>query len=543
MTLRDLNLVEKMPSPTKDPALASSAGPGTIPSFPLPSNLQLHPPPSPGTHRVIRRLQSAHSLGAKAASQPSLIAQQRLQQQQLHQQHYDQAHPNPHQGQLPPPRQALHHKYSAQHLASPGLGLAPLPRPPSPTRRNVSVNRSPPRGRANSDAPFSLSQFGPAGSAMGKRSPLSRRSLAADNMSLDKLLRDGPPNGDIDGALESARYKILDQGIKADSDGMSSLRIYIWLILLNAPVLETDSYLALIHRGASPAYSKIRNDTFRTLTTDPLFRRRVSEASLIRLLNAVAWKLHDAREDRNKEQQRAAIHSPFSSPTRSRQSLPAYTPEQAGSRPGTGYSSASHATSSPVAKGRARALTLTTEGSEASVTTEYGTYVQGMNVLAAPFLYAARSEAEAFVAFHQLLTRELPGYIRGAMDGVHKGLALVDKVLAIVDPKLSLHLLSKGLTAEIYAFPSVLTLCACTPPLPEVLRLWDFLFAYGPHLNILCIVAQLVLIRTKIMDSPSPNKLLRSFPPLQADQIKQGTLALVRKIPDDVYADIVRHAQ
>lgn len=280
----------------------------------------------------------------------------------------------------------------------------------------------------------------------------------------------------------------------------SSLRIYVWLILLNAPVLETDAYLALIHRGASPAYSKIRNDTFRTLTTDPLFRRRVSEASLIRLLNAVAWRLHDAREDRNKDHRSTC--SALSSPTRSRQSLPAYTPDQSSSRPGTAHSSASHAASSPVAKGRARALTLTTEGSEASVAPESGTYVQGMNVLAAPFLYAARSEAEAFVAFHQLLTRELPGYIRGAMDGVHKGLALVDKVLAIVDPKLSLHLLSKGLSAEIYAFPSVLTLCACTPPLPEVLRLWDFLFAYGPHLNILCIVAQLVLIRTKIMDSP-----------------------------------------
>ena len=159
--------------------------------------------------------------------------------------------------------------------------------------------------------------------------------------------------------------------------------------------------------------------------------------------------------------------------------------------------------SSPAAKHRARALTLTTEGSETSnLTPESGTYVQGMNVLAAPFLYAGRSEAEAFVGFHTLLTRECPGYIRGAMDGVHKGLALVDKVLAIVDPKLSLYLTSKGLKAEIYAFPSVLTLCACTPPLPEVLRLWDFLFAYGPHLNILCIVAQLHLMRDTILKSP-----------------------------------------
>jgi cell cycle arrest protein BUB2 len=62
--------------------------------------------------------------------------------------------------------------------------------------------------------------------------------------------------------------------------------------------MSTDEYLSLIHRGASPAYAKIRNDTFRTLTTDPLFRRRVSEASLIRLLNAIAWRLHDSREER-----------------------------------------------------------------------------------------------------------------------------------------------------------------------------------------------------------------------------------------------------
>ncbi|KAK0731205.1 rab-GTPase-TBC domain-containing protein [Lasiosphaeris hirsuta] len=495
-------------------------------ALPLSSNLPLHPPPSPGTHRTLRRLQSAHSLGAKAAYQPSLISQQRLQQQQ--QQLQLQYNPQQQQQQQQQPQPQL--QLLQQHQFQP-------PRPPSPSRRNANTNRSPQRGRANSDAPLvQLSAI-----STGRRTALGRRSLAADAMSLERLLRDGPPNGDVDGALESARFKVLDLGIKTDSDGMSNLRIYVWLILLNAPVLNTDDYLALIHRGASPAYSKIRNDTFRTLTTDPLFRRRVSEASLIRLLNAVAWRLYDAREERTRDRDRPSLDS------RSRQSLPA---EQLStitttSRPGTGYGSGqSHPASSPAAKNRARALTLTTEGSETGVaTSEPGTYVQGMNVLAAPFLYAARSEAEAYIAFHQLLTKELPGYIRGAMDGVHKGLALVDKVLAIVDPKLSLYLLSKSMSAEIYAFPSVLTLCACTPPLPEVLRLWDFLFAYGPHLNILCIVAQLVLIRTKIMDSPSPNKLLRSFPALQADQIKGATLTIIKMIPDDVYAEIVAHAQ
>lgn len=470
-----------MPSPTKETRTLS-------PLATLPATMQLHPPPSSGTHRTLRRLQSAHSLGAKAAAQPSLISQQRFQAQNQQQ------------------RQQFQRLQPIQQ------------KPPSPARRHVSTARSPQRGRANSDAPPvpTTTQLSAMAMTATRRSALSKRSLAADSMSLERLLRDGPPNDDVEGALESARLKILDQGIRSDSDGMvrasrpalvvgdswpatnsqaqSSLRIYVWLILLNAPVLETDTYLSLIHRGPSPAYSKIRNDTFRTLTTDPLFRRRVSEASLIRLLNAVAWTLHDTREDRTREPSIASIASS------SRQSL-----DQSSSRPGTGhsgYGSGQSHPSSPAAKNRARALTLTTEGSETSMAAESGTYVQGMNVLAAPFLYAARSEAEAFITFHQLLTKELPGYIRGAMDGVHKGLALVDKVLAIVDPRLSLYLLSKNLTAEIYAFPSVLTLCACTPPLPEVLRLWDFLFAYGPHLNILCIVAQLVMIRTKIMDSP-----------------------------------------
>ncbi|OIW35090.1 TBC-domain-containing protein, partial [Coniochaeta ligniaria NRRL 30616] len=466
---------------------------------------------SPGTHRALRRLQSAHNLGAKASSQPSLISQQRhqLQLQQLSQ----------HQ-QLHPPNS--HNQ--TQHTHQPSSG--------SPVRRNASNNRSPQRHRANSDANANPPLVHQANSMPPpKRSALNRRSTAADGMSLDRLLREGPPGGDVAGALESARLKILDQGIKSDSDGMSSLRIYVWLILINAPILDTDAYLDLIHRGASPAYSKIRNDTFRTLTTDPLFRRRVSEASLIRLLNAIAWKLHDAREERHKDN---------SSTSGSRHSLPYETPSNSNSRPS---SRGNALVSSPASKGRARALTLTTEGSESSMVIEPGTYVQGMNVLAAPFLYAARSEAEAFVAFHQFLTHEVPGYIRGAMDGVHKGLALVDKVLAVVDPKLSLYLLSKSLTAEIYAFPSVLTLCACTPPLPEVLRLWDFLLAYGPHLNILCVVAQLVMIRTQIMNSPTPNKLLRAFPALQADQIKRTTLAIIKMIPDDVYSEICTHAQ
>ena len=47
----------------------------------------------------------------------------------------------------------------------------------------------------------------------------------SEGLSLDRLIRDGPPDGDILGGLEATRLKILDQGIKSDSDGMVSLSL------------------------------------------------------------------------------------------------------------------------------------------------------------------------------------------------------------------------------------------------------------------------------------------------------------------------------
>ena len=41
----------------------------------------------------------------------------------------------------------------------------------------------------------------------------------------------------------------------------------------------------------------------------------------------------------------------------------------------------------------------------------------------------------------------------------------------------------------------------------------------------------------------SPTKILRSFPPLVAETVIEVTLSIVKKIPDDVFAEIVSHAK
>ncbi|KAK7035210.1 CDC16 protein [Paramarasmius palmivorus] len=169
------------------------------------------------------------------------------------------------------------------------------------------------------------------------------------------------------------------------------------------------------------------------------------------------------------------------------------------------------------------------------------TYVQGMNVLAAPFLYTMPSEVEAFYCFSKFIEESCPLYVQPTLEGVHRGLRLLDKCLKIVDPELFTHLRSKNLSAEIYAFPSILTLCACTPPLDQVLRLWDFLLAFGVHLNVLCVIAQLLLMRDEVMASTSPMRLLRTFPPLEALPVIGIAVTLVRDLPAELYDELVKH--
>ncbi|CAJ0651359.1 10271_t:CDS:2 [Entrophospora sp. SA101] len=161
-------------------------------------------------------------------------------------------------------------------------------------------------------------------------------------------------------------------------------------------------------------------------------------------------------------------------------------------------------------------------------------YVQGMNVLAAPFLYTM-SELDAYCSFVTFIQTCCPLYVTPNLQG------LLEKCLKILDVKLFNYLKSKNLTAIIYALPSVLTFCACTPSLDELLKLWDFLFAYGVHLNILCIIAQLVLIRDQLLEAPSPMKLLRTMPKLDAKSIINLTVEFVQKIPNDLYDLLVRH--
>ncbi|RCH82722.1 hypothetical protein CU097_001906 [Rhizopus azygosporus] len=255
----------------------------------------------------------------------------------------------------------------------------------------------------------------------------------------------------------------------------------VWKLLLGVRNISASSYIHLVELGPSALDDKIRNDTFRTMATDASFLEHVSEDMLIRLLNAFVWTGEkDPRID--------SIRTLF--------------------------------TDKPI---------------------DNITYMQGMNVLAAPFLMVM-PEMDAFFAFSTFIYRWCPLYVLPTMRGVHCGIRLFELCLRSLDPTLYGYLRGKNLSATVYALPPIMTFSACTAPLSELLQLWDYMFAHGLHLNILFVIAQIALIRGDILQNQSPYKILRVLPPLRAKEIIELTKVLVKNLPSDLYQKLVYHA-
>lgn len=168
--------------------------------------------------------------------------------------------------------------------------------------------------------------------------------------------------------------------------------------------------------GPSKEDRKIRNDTFRTFKSNEEFWERVDEKKMTRVLNAYAQ-----------------VNGPTEVPT-----------------------DATPLLSAPL-QGKEKTGGLG------------GGYVQGMNVLVAPFLFVL-PELDAFTAFSTMISRHCPRYVASNLDGVHHGCSLVDRALEILDPVLHLHISEKICRTEIFAFQFVMTLLANMLPLHEVVK-------------------------------------------------------------------------
>ncbi|KAE9137993.1 hypothetical protein PF010_g1103 [Phytophthora fragariae] len=305
----------------------------------------------------------------------------------------------------------------------------------------------------------------------------------------DALLDGGdtPITSDYERWRELKRLVIV-HGLPRDegsTPSLCTLRGRVWKAFLGVESdVDMTKYSALVGRGASHYDGDIRNDTFRTFRGDSEFAQRVPEEKLVRLLNVFINEL-GSNPDRDEKKEDGELGG----------NLPSIR------------------------------------------------YVQGMNVLCAPLLYVL-PEPDAYHTFCQLIVRHCPHYMAPQLKGVEKGCALVDKCLETLDPDLYRHLSSRGITARIYALPLILSLFACVPPLHELLRVWDVLFAVGVHFVVVLAVAHTVLLRDQLLklDMDLMKVLsLRCAPPLQSDLLIAVALQLLHRLPEDLLYKIARH--
>lgn len=160
-------------------------------------------------------------------------------------------------------------------------------------------------------------------------------------------------------------------------------------------------------------------------------------------------------------------------------------------------------------------------------------YVQGMNEIVGPLyyvfchdtqndsLFVGHSEADTFWCFTGLMS-EIRDMYNSQLDadrstGVVAMMTKLTNLLSSEDPELYHKLLQvQGIKPHYYAFRWITLLLSQEFPLPEVLRIWDFLFSDADRFNFLiCFCcSMLMLLKSDLMegDFATNMKLLQSFP-------------------------------
>ncbi|KAJ5067858.1 mitotic check point protein bub2 [Anaeramoeba ignava] len=169
------------------------------------------------------------------------------------------------------------------------------------------------------------------------------------------------------------------------------------------------------------------------------------------------------------------------------------------------------------------------------------TYVQGMNLLCGALLYTM-PEIDAFYAFDKLISDHCPLYAVSQIKGVYQGIYLFDQIVKIVDPELHTFFQQTPDYNKIYFFSPIMSFSAGTPPFTELLHLWDFMFAFGVHLNVVFVVAQVILLRDEILKSKNLNDILHTLPKLNAKLIISISIYLIKQLPDELYEQLVQHS-
>ncbi|XP_077501253.1 TBC1 domain family member 13 isoform X2 [Amblyomma americanum] len=163
-------------------------------------------------------------------------------------------------------------------------------------------------------------------------------------------------------------------------------------------------------------------------------------------------------------------------------------------------------------------------------------YVQGMNEIIGPIYYTLvadpnpewrkYAEADCFFCFTSLMS-EIRDFFIKTLDESSSGIgAMMERLMQLLrrrDDRLYGHLKQLQVEPQYYSFRWIMLLLSQDFPLPDVLRIWDSLFADTKRFNFLIYIcyAMLSKLRDKLMmgDFPSNIKLLQNFPDVDVSEL------------------------
>ncbi|KYM97382.1 PREDICTED: TBC1 domain family member 13 [Cyphomyrmex costatus] len=173
-------------------------------------------------------------------------------------------------------------------------------------------------------------------------------------------------------------------------------------------------------------------------------------------------------------------------------------------------------------------------------------YVQGMNEIVGPIYHAfacdpdptwrKHAEADTFFCFTNLMA-EIRDFFIKTLDeaefGINSMMSKLTNQVRVNDPDIWLRLHQQELCPQYYSFRWLTLLLSQEFPLPDVMRIWDSLFAdenrFSFLIHICC--AMILLLRDQLLagDFATNVKLLQNFPSMDIQIVLSKAAALAGK--------------
>ncbi|XP_071563341.1 TBC1 domain family member 13 [Temnothorax nylanderi] len=173
-------------------------------------------------------------------------------------------------------------------------------------------------------------------------------------------------------------------------------------------------------------------------------------------------------------------------------------------------------------------------------------YVQGMNEIVGPIYHAfacdpdptwrRHAEADTFFCFTNLMA-EIRDFFIKTLDeaefGINSMMSKLTNQVRANDPEVWLRLHQQELCPQYYSFRWLTLLLSQEFPLPDVMRIWDSLFADENRFNFLIHIccAMILLLRDQLLagDFATNVKLLQNFPSMDIQIVLSKAAALAGK--------------